>query len=122
MFVLFAVVIVDVGADDQVAQWFEAFGNSLVFGAFGEVSVTDVKIETHAGEAGVVDEGAEISGIAHFAGGVFNAQRDAGMVGMQTEMLEGTESGIAFARIGEYRANHPYGESGESKEDLRRRR
>jgi len=43
----------------------------------------DVEIETESGKTGFVDEGAQISRIAHFAGGVLDADSDARMMRVQ---------------------------------------
>ena len=66
-----------------------------------------IEIEAQAGEAGFVDEGAQVSGGAHFAGSIFDAQSYAAMMGVQNEMFEGAECGVALARVGLFaRAAH----------------
>jgi len=100
MLVLFAVIVVDMSAGDEVAQGFEASGDAGVLGAFGEMRVADIEIEAQGSEPSFVYKGAKIGGIAHFAGRVFNAEGDAGVVRVQGEMFEGAESGVAFARVG----------------------
>jgi len=62
--------------------------------------VADIEIEAQAGEAGLVHEGAEIGGIAHFAGSVFDADSYAAVVGVENQMFEGTEGGVALSRVG----------------------
>ena len=66
-----------------------------------------IEIETQAGEAGFVDEGAQVSGGAHFAGGIFDAQSYAAMMSVQDEMFESAEGGVALAGVGLFaRAAH----------------
>lgn len=98
--ILFAVIVMDVSADGEFAERLEGFGDAFLRWAFGEEGVANVKIEAQAGEAGFVDEGAQVGGLAHFAGGVFNANGYADMFGVKDEVLKGAESGVAFARVG----------------------
>src|SRR5882762_776788 len=102
MLVLVAVIVVEVNRGDQIAQRRETFFEALIFRQFGEVRVADIKIEAEAGETGFVDEGTEITGVAHLAGGVFNADRDARVVRMEDEVLQGAEGRVAFAWIGHF--------------------
>src|SRR5260370_42370768 len=94
--VFLAAIVVEVDRGDKIAQGQETFFEALVFWEVREVRVADIKIEAEAGETGFVDEGAEITGITHFAGGVFNADRDARMVRVQNQMLERTESRVTL--------------------------
>src|SRR5713226_8429475 len=100
MFVLLAMIVVEVDGGKETAERRETFFKTLFFGEFGKVRVADIEIETQAGETGLVGEGAEISGITHFAGGVFNADGDAGMARVQDQMLERAEGSVAFSRVG----------------------
>src|SRR6266851_9631355 len=81
--------------------------------------VTNIEIEAQAGEAGFVVEGAEISGIAHLAGGVFDADGNADVLGMEDKMLERAERGVTLAGVvGLARAAHVKNHAGK-RESLR---
>jgi len=76
--------------------------------------VADIEIEAQSGEARFFHKGAKIGGIAHFAGGVFEADGGAGVACVEGEMFEGAESGVAFARVGGFaRAAHVQDHAGE---------
>ncbi len=46
MLVLFPMVIVDVGAGNQIFKWFEAISDAFLFRAFGEIRVPNIEVET----------------------------------------------------------------------------
>jgi len=81
----------------------------------------DIKIERRPVRRVSIDEGTEITGIAHLAGGVLNADCDASVMCMEDEVLQGAEGGIAFAWIG-YFARTPMCSTSLAWADRRRRR
>src|SRR5229473_4641851 len=85
---------------NQIAQRRKTLFDALVFREVRQVRVADIEIETESGKTGFVDEGAQISRIAHFAGGVLDADSDARMMRVQNQMLERAERGVALSRIG----------------------
>src|ERR1700676_2487564 len=71
------------------------------------MSVADIKIEAQAGETRFAYERAEVVGSAHFAESILDAEGDTGVFGVKYQVFEGTERGVALARIfGFTRAAH----------------
>src|SRR5207302_2429599 len=69
--------------------------------------VADVEVNAYATEPRAINESAKVVGTAHFAQSVFHAKGDAGVMRVQDQMLERTESRVALARIGAFtRAAH----------------
>src|ERR1700736_5010285 len=100
MLVLLTMVVVDMGTNNEVAQRLEAIRHTLPFRAIGEVSMADIEIEADCGQTSLLYKRAQISGRTHFTGGVFDADSDIGMMGVEREMFKSAERSIALARIG----------------------
>src|ERR1700730_1019207 len=99
MLVLLAVIVVNMHAGDEFAQRRKAFLDALLLWAVGNMRVADIEIEAQAGQARFVVKGAEIRRIAHLAGSVLDADVYTDMLGMQHQVLERTERGVALARV-----------------------
>src|SRR5439155_22895814 len=89
---------------DKITQRRETFFEALIFGEIGEIRVPDIEIEAQTGQSSLVDKIAEVTRIAHFAGGVLNTACDAYVVRVQDEVFERTERGVALAGVGGFAA------------------
>src|SRR5260370_37617970 len=84
---------------NHIAQWRKTLVETVACREIREVRVADIKIEPESRKTGFVDEGAEIAGIAHFTGGVFDADSDARMMRVQNQMLQRAKGSVALSRI-----------------------
>src|SRR5258708_8132490 len=84
---------------NHIAQRRKTLVETLALREIREVRVADIKIETESRKTGFVDEGAEIAGIAHFTGGVFDADSDARMMRVQNQMLQRAKCSVALSPI-----------------------
>ncbi len=112
MRVFVAQIVVDVGADDVLAHGFKTGGDAFVLGAVGQMSVADIKIEAQPSQPRFFHKGAQVGRVSHLAGGIFHADRDAHVLGMKHQVLQGAECGITFSRVGSFPwtshvENHP---------------
>src|ERR1700676_3241011 len=91
-------------ASQGIAERFEGAEDAAVVpgagGNVGEVGVADIEIEAQAKEPGLVNERAQVSWLAHFAGGVFHADGNARVARVQDQVFEGAKSRVAFFRVG----------------------
>src|ERR1700693_6427817 len=99
MLVFFAVIVVQVYAGDAVVHGLKTFFDALFRRSIAKMRVADVKIKAQAGQSRLVHKGAQVRWIAHFAGGIFDAQSDAAMVSVKTPMFKRAERGVAFTRV-----------------------
>ncbi len=107
MLIFLAVIVVNMHARHQLAHGRKCFFDALLFWIIRQMGVADVEIEAQATQPRFIVKGAQIGGIAHLAGGVFDADGHADMLGMEDEMLEGAERGVALAGVvGLARAAH----------------
>src|SRR6202008_5096287 len=82
-----------------------------------ELRRTNSKIGPKAGEAGLIDERAEVGWLAHFRGRVFDANGYARVASVQRQVLEGTEGRIALAWVSGFpRASHMQNHPGKGKD------
>ena len=81
--VLFAVIVVNVGASDKFAQRFEAVGDAVGLGIVCQMRVANIEIEAYGGQSRFGDKRAKVGGLAHFAGGVFDADGHSSVVGVK---------------------------------------
>src|SRR5258708_25717358 len=100
MRVFVAQVVVDVRASDVFAHGSKTGSDTLFLGAIGQVRMPDIKIEAQSGEPGLLDKSTQIGRLAHLAGSVFHADGYADVFGMKHQVLQGTERGVSFARVG----------------------
>src|SRR5260370_39294088 len=84
---------------NHIAQRRKTLVETLALREIREVRVADIKIETESRKTGFVDEGAVIAGIAHFTGGVFDADSDARMMRVQNQMRQRAKCSVALSRI-----------------------
>src|SRR6516164_1896980 len=107
MLVLLAVIVVAVGAGDELSQGLEAFCDAFSLRSIGQMSMTNIEIDAQSVEPGLIDKRPQVRRLAHFGVGVLDANCDAGVTRVQRQMLERTEGGIALARVSDFpRAAH----------------
>ena len=107
VFVLLAMIVMKMHGRNEIVQRRKTFINALVFLKIREIRVPNIKIETQSGKARFINECAKITGIAHFAGGVLDADSDARVMRVQDQVLERAERGVALAGVcGFARAAH----------------
>src|SRR5258707_12845858 len=100
-------IVMKMHGRNKIVQRRKTFINALVFLKIREIRVPNIKIETQSGKARFINERAKITGIAHFAGGVLDADSDACMMRVQDQLLERAERGVALAGVcGFARATH----------------
>src|SRR6266851_2100202 len=93
-------IVVKMHGRNEIVQRRKTFFNALVFLKIREIRVANIKVEAQPSEARLIDESAKIIGIAHFAGGVLDADSDARMMRVQDQVIESAERGVALARVG----------------------
>src|ERR1700737_4105220 len=112
MLVFLAMIIMNVHAGNELAQRRKPFFDALLFEPVREMRVADIEIKPQTSKARFVVKSAQVSGITHFASGVFNANGHPDMPRVEHQVLQRTERRVAFAWIGgltraAHMKNHP---------------
>src|SRR5438046_6343478 len=92
-------IVVKMDGRNQLPERRKTLLQTLFLREFGKVRVADIEVEAQAGKPRLVYKCSKVIGTPHFALRVFHTDGDAGVPRVQDKVLEGTERGVAFARI-----------------------
>src|SRR5215472_6577843 len=93
-------VVVQMHRRNQILHRRKTLLQPLFLWKLRKMGVADIEVKAQAGEPCLVHKSSKVVGATHFTQSVLYANGDPGVMRVQDQMLQRTESRIAFARVG----------------------